>query len=86
MVSMDDDADDDDVDDDVVILVESDDIAYKTLLTEGSATPGTESSIQVCFGRRPRVRSKGDTALHRNIRDNAAPSRHAFTALPRIIP
>lgn len=50
MVSMDDDADDDDVDDDVVILVESDDIAYKTLLTEGSATPGTESSIQVCFG------------------------------------
>ena len=45
-----DDDDDGDDDDAVVIMVESDDIADKTLLTDGSATPGTESSIQVCFG------------------------------------
>jgi hypothetical protein len=42
--------DDDNMEEGVVILIESDDIAYKTLLTDGSATPGTESSIQVCFG------------------------------------
>ena len=46
----DDDDDDDDEADDVVIAADSEDIADNTLLTDGSATPGTESSIQVCFG------------------------------------
>jgi hypothetical protein len=39
-----------DEEDEGVIAVVSDDMADKTLLTDGSAIPGTESSIQVCFG------------------------------------